>query len=82
MSHFDDCRTLIQELKASLSDVEVIQKDPETFISVQFYELNRLVDLRRETLFQEIQQRSSQMIAEIAVAHKECLDCKDSHTSG
>ena len=39
------------------------------------------MDLRRETLFHEIEQCSRQLIEEIALSHKECLELAKTQTS-
>ena len=80
INHFDDCKRLIRDLKASICGVESIQNDPASFISEHFIEMNRLVDLRRETLILEIQKSSDQLIEEIANAKRECLKVAKSRT--
>ena len=71
--HFDECKLLIRELKTSLNGIETLEKDPAYYITEQFQELNRQVDLRREKLLLEIHNGSNQLIEEIEIAHKECL---------
>ena len=66
-------QTLIRELKASLNGIETLERDPASYISEHFQELNRQVDLRREKLLLAIQNRSNQLIEEIEAAHQECL---------
>ena len=66
-------QTLIRELKASLNGIETLERDPASYISEHFQELNRQVDLRREKLLLAIQNRSNKLIDEIEAAHQECL---------
>ena len=80
INQFNDCKQLIRDLKASISGYESIQNDPASFISEHFIEMNRLVDLRRETLILEIQQSSDKLIEEIANAKRECLKVAKSRT--
>ena len=72
-NQFDECKLLIRELKTSLNDLETLEIDPASYITEQFQELNRQVDLRREKLLLEIHNGSNQLIKEIEIAHKECL---------
>ena len=81
INHFDDCKRLIRDLKASICGVESIQNDPGRFISEHFLEMNRLVDLRKESLILEIQQSSDKLIGEIYKAQKECLEVAKSRTA-
>jgi hypothetical protein len=69
----EECRKSIHDLKAIFKEIEVMQTDPEYYISEHFDELNRQVDLRRETLIIEIQQCSNKIIEEIAKAKSECV---------
>ena len=45
--HFDECKLLIRELKTSLNGIETLEKDPAYYITEQFQELNRQVDLKK-----------------------------------
>ena len=74
IDRFYDCQKLINNLNESIKKFQVIQGDPDNYIYDHFSELNRQVDLRRDTLIQEIQECSNKMIDEIATAHKACLE--------
>ena len=69
----DECKQLIKDLKKHLHGVEAIERDPANYISEQFYELKRQVDLRRENILLEINKRSDALIKEIDLEHRKCL---------
>jgi len=71
---FKNSREIIENLNKRLKEIEAIRNDPDNFIAEYFYELNRQVDLRREKLFQEIQQYSDELIQKIDVLRQECLN--------
>ncbi len=64
-SKFNDSKKLIEELNTGLRDLELIQKDPQNYISNYFRELARQVDLRREVFINEIQEYSNELINNI-----------------
>ena len=72
-SQFNDSKKLIQELNRGLKDIELMCNDPSYYISEYFTELNRQVDHRRDTIIQETERYSSELIQKMAVLHQECL---------
>ncbi len=78
ISNFEECKKIIQELKDSCSEVEVIQKDPDSYISDYFNEMKIEVYLRKDNLISEIDKCSYDTIAEIETAHQKCLAVKSS----
>ncbi len=73
-SKFNDSKKLIEELNTGLRDLELIQKDPQNYISNYFRELARQVDLRREVFINEIQEYSNELINNIDRFEKECME--------
>jgi len=72
-SQFNDCNKIIQHLNKNLKEIETIQKDPENYISEYFGELTRQVDLRRETLIEDINKYSDELIQKIEKLKKDCV---------
>ena len=64
-SQFNDYQKIIEDLNKKLKETESIRQDPEYFIDEYFGELIRQVDLRRETLIEDIHQYSSGLIQKI-----------------
>jgi hypothetical protein len=62
-SKFKDYQKIIQDLNNNFKETEAIQKDPENYISDYFGELTRQVDLRRETLIEDIHKYSDELIS-------------------
>jgi hypothetical protein len=70
---FDDYNEIIQDLKKNLKEIEAIRKDPENYISEYFGELTRQVDLRRETLIEDIHKYSDELIQKIEKLKQDCV---------
>jgi len=70
---FDEYNEIIQDLNKNLKEIEAIRKDPENYISEYFGELTRQVDLRRETLIEDIHKYSDELIQKIEKLKQECL---------
>jgi len=78
VSDFEECKKMIKELRDSLGEVIVIQKDPDSYIAEYFCEMKRVVCLRKDIIISEIEKASNDTIAEIETAHQECLASKSS----
>ncbi len=59
-------KKILADLNKGLKEIEIVRQDPEKFIYEYFAEITRQVDLRRETLIEEIHQYSSGLIQKIA----------------
>lgn len=62
----------IENINSNLNELELLQSDPNFFISNYFYELRNQVDLRRENLKLEIDQFSDQVIKDLDFYEQEC----------
>ena len=71
--NFEECEKLLNDLKVRFYGAATMQNDPASFITEQFLELNRLVDLRREILLEEVHARSDGLLKEIEKELKKCL---------
>jgi len=71
-SQFNDYNDIFRDLKKNLREIETIQKDPENYIFEYFGELTRQVDLRRETLIEDIHKYSDELIQKIEKLKKDC----------
>ena len=71
--NFDDCQKLMNDLKLRFYEAATMQNDPASFITEQFLELNRLVDLRREILLEEVHAHSDGLLKEIEKELNKCL---------
>jgi len=60
-------------LNKNLREIESIRKDPDNYISEYFGELTRQVDLRRETLIEDIHKYSDELIQKIEKLKQECV---------
>ena len=74
-NHFEK---IIQDFKASLIEAETIQRDPAFYLDDYFSEVKRQVDLRKETLNQEIAQYADECIQKIEKIYQDCLKLADS----
>ncbi len=72
-SQFNDYKKIIQGLNNKLKAAESILQDPDNYIYEYFNELIRQVDLRRESLFEQVQQSSSKLIEEIEKLKADCM---------
>jgi len=72
-SQFKDYNKIIQDLNNNLKEIETIRKDPENYISHYFSELTIQVDLRRETLIEEIHKYSDELIQKIEKLKQDCV---------
>jgi len=72
-SQFNDYNKIIQDLNKNLREIEAIRKDPDNYISEYFGELTRQVDLRRETLIEDIHKYSDELIQKIEKLKLDCV---------
>jgi len=72
-SQFNDYNKIIQDLNENLKEIEAIRNDPDNYISEYFGELTRQVDLRRETLIEDIQKYSDELIQKIQKLKQDCV---------
>jgi len=72
-SQFNDYNQIIQHLNKNLKEIELFRKDPDNFIAEYFAELTRQVDLRRETLIEDIHKYSDELIQKIERIKQECV---------
>jgi len=72
-SQFKKYSQIIQDLNENLNETETIQKDPDNYIFEYFGELKRQVDLRRETLIEDINTYSDELIQKIEKLKQECV---------
>jgi len=73
-SQFKDYNKILQDLNKNLKKIEAIRKDPDNYICEYFGELTRQVDLRRETLVEDIHKYSDELIQKIERLKQECMD--------
>jgi len=73
LNQFKDYNKIIQDLNENLKEIETIRKDPDNYIAEYFGELTRQVDLRRETLIEDIHKYSDVLIQKIEKLKQECL---------
>ena len=72
-TQFHDLKKLVQDLNRDLKDIESIRADPKNYIYEYFKELNRQVDLRRDTIIIEVETYSNELIQKIDIIDKDCL---------
>jgi len=72
-SQFNDFNKIIQNLNNNLKEIEAIRKDPKNYIGEYFGELTRQVDLRRETLIEDIHKYSDELIQKIEKLKQDCV---------
>jgi len=72
-SQFNDYNKIIQDLNTNLKKIEAIQSDPHNYIAEYFGELTRQVDLRRETLIEDIHKYSDEIIQNIEKLKQDCV---------
>jgi len=72
-SQFKDYKRIIQDLNKKLKEIVAIRNDPENYIYEYFGELTRQVDLRRETLIEDINTYSDKLIQKIEKLKKDCV---------
>jgi len=72
-SQFNDYNKIIQDLNKNLKEIESIRTDPENYISEYFGELTRQVDLRRETLIEDIHKYSDELVQKIEKLKQDCV---------
>ena len=73
VSQFNDYNKIIQNLNNNLKEIEAIRKDPKNYIGEYFGELTRQVDLRRETLIEDIHKYSDELIQKIEKLKQDCV---------
>jgi len=72
-SEFNDYKWIIQELNENFKEIEAIRNDPEDYIDEYFSELTRQVDMRRETLIEDIHIYSNRLILKIEKLKQDCV---------
>jgi len=72
-SQFNGYKKIIQDFNDNLKEIESIRKDPENFITEYFGELTRQVDMRRETLIEDIHKYSDKLIQKIEKLKQDCV---------
>jgi len=65
LSQFKCYHKIIQDLNKNMKEMEAIRNDPENYISEYFGELTIQVDLRRETLIEDINKYFDELIQKI-----------------
>jgi len=73
VSQFNDYNKIIQNLNNNLKEIEAIRKDPKNYVGEYFGELTRQVDLRRETLIEDIHKYSDELIQKIEKLKQDCV---------
>jgi hypothetical protein len=71
---FEECKNVIIEAKSNLAQVEVLDKDPESFLNEYFEDIKRKVDLRREELKLRIDNSSDDIIQSIEKTKASCVE--------
>jgi len=72
-SQFDEYNKIFQDLNRNLKEIELIRNDPVNYIAEYFGELTRQVDLRRETLIEDIHKYSDKLIQKIEKLKQDCV---------
>lgn len=70
----ESCEKKIERIRSSLFDFEHILNDPNYYIYEYFEEIKRQVDYRRESLKLDIDTYSDQLIQEINVFQRKCME--------
>jgi len=70
--NYNDCETKLNALKTSVQLIEDLTTDPDNFIYEYFNDIRNQVDLRRETLKQQIDEISDDIIDSINKTEHEC----------
>jgi len=70
---YEECKKLIIEAQSSLARIEVLDKDPESFLYEYFEDIKRKVDLRREDLKLKINKWSDDIIYSIEKTKASCV---------
>jgi len=73
VSQFNDYNKIIQNLNNNLKEIEAIRKDPKSYIGEYFGELTRKVNLRRETLIEDIHKYTDELIQKIEKLKQDCV---------
>jgi len=72
-SQFNNYKKIIEDLNKKLKEAETIRQQPEYYIDEYFGELTHQVDLRRETLIEDIHNYSNELIQKIEKLKQECV---------
>ncbi len=72
-SQFDEYNKIFQDLNRNLKEIELIRNDPVNYIAEYFGELTRQVDLRRETLIEDIHKYSDELVQNIEKLKQDCV---------
>ncbi len=73
-TQFNEYKKILEELDKGFKEIERIRNNPESFTNDFFNELTRQVDLRRETLIEDIHDYSKKVIENINKLKEECLE--------
>jgi len=71
---YEDYKKTLDDLNKGLKEVETLINDPESYLSDYFGEITRQVDLRRETVIEDIHDYSNKIIQNIKNMKEECLE--------
>jgi len=71
---YEECKKVIFEAQSSLARIEVLDKDPESFIYEYFEDIKRKVDSRREDLKLRIDNSSDDIIQSIEKTKASCVE--------
>jgi len=71
---YEECKKVIVEAQSNLDQVEVLDKDHESFIYEYFEDIKRKVDLRREELKLRIDNSSDDIIQSIEKTKESCVE--------
>ncbi len=80
-SQFNEYHVILRELNRNLKEIDALRKNPEDYISEYFAILTRQINLRRETLIEDIHNYSDELILKIEKLKQECVG-KSKDTSG
>ncbi len=80
-TQFNEYHVILRELNRNLKEIDALRKNPEDYISEYFAILTRQINLRRETLIEDIHNYSDELILKIEKLKQECVG-KSKETSG
>ena len=69
---YDACEREINDLREYLGQIDLVKRDPKYFIYEHFSKLKHEVDLRKETIALELENRYAKVIDEIEKAESKC----------
>jgi len=71
---YEDYKKTLEDLNKGLKEVETSMNNQESYLSDYFGEITRQVDLRRETVIEDIHDYSNKIIQNINNIKEECLE--------